>query len=94
MGSTIFLDNIYFWKANSVELPIKFDNEEKFEGKGGFTFALSTDPEDNLIIQEKSLQVPKWDTAEINLDVPLEIVSGADNKFVRFYSPNDDVTDF
>ena len=32
-AGTIFLDNIYFWKENSVELPIKFDNEEKFEGK-------------------------------------------------------------
>ena len=89
----VFLDNIYFWKENSVELPIRFDNEEKFEGKGGFTFALSTDPEDNTNNTGKiTTSTEWWDTAEINLDVPLEIVSGADNNVtVRFYSPNDDV---
>ncbi len=88
----IFLDNIYFWKANSVELPIKFDNEEKFEEKGGFKFELSTDPDDSSNNTGKiTTSTEWWDTAEINLDVPIEIVKGDDNNVsVRFYSPNDD----
>jgi len=88
----VFLDNIYFWKANSVELPIKFDNEEKFEEKGGFKFELSTDPDDSSNNTGKiTTSTEWWDTAEINLDVPIEIVKGADNNVsVRFYSPNDD----
>ena len=28
-AGVVFLDNIYFWKENSVELPIKFDNEDQ-----------------------------------------------------------------
>ncbi len=91
-AGTIFLDNIYFWKENSVELPINFDNEEKFEGKGGFQFALSTDPDDSSNNTGKiTTSTEWWDTAEITLDVPIEIVKGADNNVsVRFYSPNDD----
>ena len=91
-AGVIFLDNIYFWKENSVELPINFDNEEKFEGKGGFQFALSTDPDDSSNNTAKITTSPEWwDTAEITLDVPIEIVEGADNNVsVRFYSPNDD----
>ena len=88
----VFIDNIYFWKENSVELPIKFDSEEKFEGKGGFQFALSTDPDDSSNNTGKITTSPEWwDTAEITLDVPIEIVQGSDNNVsVRFYSPNDD----
>ena len=88
----VFLDNIYFWKENSVELPIKFDNEEKFEGKGGFQFELSTDPDDSSNNAGKiTTSTEWWDTAEITLDVPIEIVKGSDNNVsVRFYSPNDD----
>ena len=43
----VFLDNIYFWKENSVGLPIHFDNEEPFKGVGGASFELSTDPDDS-----------------------------------------------
>ncbi|MFL2609450.1 MAG: PKD domain-containing protein [Flavobacteriaceae bacterium] len=88
----VFLDNMYFWKENLVELPIKFDNEEKFEGKGGFQFALSTDPDDSSNNTGKiTTSTEWWDTAEITLDVPIEIVQGSDNNVsVRFYSPNDD----
>jgi hypothetical protein len=91
-AGVIFLDNIYFWKENSVELPINFDNEEKFEGKGGFQFNLSTDPDDSSNNTGKiTTSTEWWDTAEITLDVPIEIVKGADNNVsVRFYSPNDD----
>ena len=91
-AGTIFLDNIYFWKANSVELPIRFDNEEKFEGKGGFTFALSTNPDDSSDNTGKiTTSEAEWDTAEIGLDVPIQIATGADNRVsVRLYSPNDD----
>ena len=91
-AGVIFLDNIYFWKENSVELPINFDNEEKFEEKGGFKFELSTDPEDSSNNTGKiTTSTEWWDTAEITLDVPIEIVKGADNNVsVRFYSPNDD----
>ena len=68
----VFLDNIYFWKENSVELPIRFDNEEKFEGKGGFTFALSTNPDDSSNNTGKiTTSTGWWDTAEIGLDVPI-----------------------
>ena len=92
-AGTIFLDNLYFWKANSVELPIKFDNEEKFEGKGGFTFALSTNPDDSSDNTGKiTTSEAEWDTAEISLDVPIQIATGADNRVsVRVYSPNDDI---
>lgn len=93
-AGTIFLDNIYFWKENSVELPIKFDNEEKFEGKGNpaMTFALSTNPDDSSDNTGKlSTTEDWWDTAEISLDVPIQIATGADNRVsVRVYSPNDD----
>ena len=91
-AGTIFLDNIYFWKANSVELPIRFDNEEKFEGKDGFTFALSTNPDDSSDNTGKiTTSEAEWDTAEIGLDVPIQIATGADNRVsVRLYSPNDD----
>lgn len=91
-AGVIFLDNIYFWKENSVELPINFDNEEIFEGKGGFQFALSSDPDDSSNNTGKiTTSTEWWDTAEITLDVPIEIVEGADNNVsVRFYSPNDD----
>jgi hypothetical protein len=90
----VFLDNIYFWKENSVELPIKFDNEEKFEGKGNpaMTFALSTNPDDSSDNTGKLTTTEDWwDTAEISLDVPIQIATGADNRVsVRVYSPNDD----
>ena len=91
-AGTIFLDNIYFWKANSVELPIRFDKEEKFEGKGGFTFALSTNPDDSSDNTGKiTTSEAEWDTAEIGLDVPIQLAAGADNRVsVRVYSPNDD----
>ena len=93
-AGTIFLDNIYFWKENSVELPIKFDNEEKFEGKGNpaMTFALSTNPDDSSDNTGKlSTTEDWWDTAEISLDVPIQIATGTDNRVsVRVYSPNDD----
>jgi len=93
-AGTIFLDNIYFWKANSVELPIRFDKEEKFEGKGNpaMTFALSTNPDDSSDNTGKLTTTEDWwDTAEISLDVPIQIATGADNRVsVRVYSPNDD----
>mgnify|MGYP001258330551 FL=1 len=91
-AADVFIDNLYFWKANSVELPIKFDNEEMFEEKGGFKYELSTDPDDSSNNTGKITTSEEWwDTAEITLDVPIEIVKGADNNVsVRFYSPNDD----
>ena len=52
-GAGVILDNIYFWKANSVGLPIYFDNEEPFKGVGGASFELSTDPEDSSNKTEK-----------------------------------------
>ena len=90
-AGVVFLDNIYFWKENSVELPIKFDNEEMFEEKGGFKFELSKDPDDSSNNTGKITTSGEWwDTAEITMDVPIEIVSGSDNNVsVRFYSPDD-----
>ena len=89
-AGTIFLDNIYFWKENSVELPINFDNEEVFEEKGGFKYVLSTDPDDSSNKTGKITTSGEWwDTAEITLDTPIDLVSGSDNNVsVKFYSPD------
>ena len=91
-AGVIFLDNIYFWKANSVGLPIYFDNEEPFKGVGGASFELSTDPEDS---SNKTGKVTNggndWETAELILDEPIKVVSGADNKYsVKIYNPTAD----
>ena len=88
----VFLDNIYFWKANSVGLPVNFDNEEPFKGVGGATFELSTDPDDS---SNKTGKVTNggndWETAELILDEPIKVVSGADNKYsLRIYNPTAD----
>ena len=88
----VFLDNIYFWKENSVALPIHFDNEEPFKGVGGASFELSTDPEDS---SNKTGKVTNggndWETAELILDEPIKVVSGADNKYsVKIYNPTAD----
>ena len=88
----VFLDNIYFWKENSVGLPIHFDNEEPFKGVGGASFELSTDPDDS---SNKTGKVTNggndWETAELILDEPIQVVSGADNKYsLRIYNPTAD----
>ena len=43
-GGSVFIDNVYFYKASEVKLPIRFSQEEKFEGVGGAAFALGVDP--------------------------------------------------
>ena len=87
----VFLDNIYFWKSNPIGLPINFDKEEKFEAKGGFQFELSKDPDNSSNNTGKVTTSGEWwDTAEITLDNPIEIVSGSNNKYsVKIYSPDD-----
>ena len=88
----VFLDNIYFWKANSVGLPINFDKEEPFKGVGGASFELSKDPEDSSNNTGKVTNGGQdWETSELMLDEPIKVVSGADNKYsVRIYNPTAD----
>ena len=88
----VFLDNIYFWKANSVGLPINFDKEEPFKGVGGASFELSKDPEDSSNNTGKVTNGGQdWETAELMLDEPIKVVSGADNKYsIRIYNPTAD----
>ena len=88
---SVFIDNVYFYKASEVKLPIRFDQEEKFAGVGGASVELSTDPDDatNNTAKVTNSGVA-WETAEIILDVPISISSGGDNKYsVRIYSPDD-----
>jgi hypothetical protein len=89
--NTVFIDNIYFYKASEVKLPIRFDQEEKFAGVGGASVELSTDPDDTSNNTAKVTNSGQdWETAEIMLDVPISISSGGDNKYsVRIYSPDD-----
>jgi hypothetical protein len=89
--NTVFIDNIYFYKASEVKLPIRFDQEEKFAGVGGASVELSTDPDDASNNTAKVTNSGQdWETAEIMLDVPISITSGGDNKYsVRIYSPDD-----
>ena len=89
---TVFIDNIYFYKASEVKLPIRFDQEEKFAGVGGAAVELSTDPDDATNNTAKVTNSGQdWETAEIILDVPISITSGGDNKYsVRIYSPDDE----
>ena len=90
-NNTVFIDNIYFYKASEVKLPIRFDQEEKFAGVGGASVELSTDPDDATNNTAKVTNGGNdWETAEIMLDVPITISSGGDNKYsVRIYSPDD-----
>ena len=90
-NNTVFIDNIYFYKASEVKLPIRFDQEEKFAGVGGASVELSTDPDDSSNNTAKVTNGGNdWETAEIMLDVPISISSGGDNKYsVRIYSPDD-----
>ena len=90
-NNTVFIDNIYFYKASEVKLPIRFDQEEKFAGVGGASVELSTDPDDATNNTAKVTNSGQdWETAEIMLDVPISITSGGDNKYsVRIYSPDD-----
>jgi hypothetical protein len=89
--NTVFIDNIYFYKASEVKLPIRFDQEEKFAGVGGASVELSTDPDDTSNNTAKVTNSGQdWETAEIMLDVPISISSGGDNKYsIRIYSPDD-----
>ena len=88
---SVFIDNVYFYKASEVKLPIRFDQEEKFAGVGGASVELSTDPDDATNNTAKVTNSGQdWETAEIMLDVPISITSGGDNKYsVRIYSPDD-----
>ena len=91
-AGSVFIDNVYFYKASEVKLPIRFDQEEKFAGVGGASVELSTDPDDSTNITAKVTNGGnEWETAEIMLDVPISITSGGDNKYsVRIYSPDAD----
>ena len=88
---SVFIDNVYFYKASEVKLPIRFSQEEKFEGVGGAGFALGVDPTNSSnatgVVTNGGND---WETAEISLDVPISIVNGGDNVYsVRIHSPDD-----
>jgi hypothetical protein len=89
-AGSVFIDNVYFYKASEVKLPIRFNQEEKFAGVGGASVELSTDPDNSSNITAKVTNGGnEWETAEIMLDVPISITSGGDNKYsVRIYSPD------
>ena len=91
LAGTVFIDNVYFYKASEVKLPIRFNQEERFAGVGGASVELSTDPTDSSNNTAKVTNGGNdWETAEIMLDVPISITSGGDNKYsVRIYSPDD-----
>ena len=90
-AGSVFIDNVYFYKASEVKLPIRFNQEEKFAGVGGASVELSTDPDNSSNITAKVTNGGNdWETAEIMLDVPISITSGGDNKYsVKIYSPDD-----
>jgi hypothetical protein len=88
---SVFIDNVYFYKASEVKLPIRFSQEEKFEGVGGAGFALGVDPTNSSnatgVVTNGGND---WETAEISLDVPISIVNGGDNVYsVKIHSPDD-----
>ena len=90
-GGSVFVDNVYFYKASEVKLPIRFSQEEKFEGVGGAGFALGVDPTNSSnatgVVTNGGND---WETAEISLDVPISIVNGGDNVYsVKIHSPDD-----
>ena len=89
-AGSVFIDNVYFYKASEVKLPIRFNQEEKFAGVGGASVELSTDPDNSSNITAKVTNGGNdWETAEIMLDVPISITSGGDNKYsVKIYSPD------
>ena len=89
-AGSVFIDNVYFYKASEVKLPIRFNQEENFAGVGGASVELSTDPDDSSNNTAKVTNGGNdWETAEIMLDVPISITSGGDNKYsVRIYSPD------
>ena len=63
---SVFIDNVYFYKASEVKLPIRFDQEEKFAGVGGATVELSTTPDDATNNTAKVTNGGNdWETAEI-----------------------------
>ena len=88
----VFLDNIYFWKENSVGLPIHFDKEEPFKGVGGASFELSKDPNNSSNNTGKVTNGGNdWETAELTLDSPIKIVNGGNNAYsVKIYNPTAD----
>lgn len=75
-AGSVFIDNVYFYKASEVKLPIRFNQEEKFAGVGGASVELSTDPDDATNNTAKVTNGGNdWETAEIMLDVPISITS-------------------
>ena len=73
-------------------LPIYFNDASlPFVGVGGASFEMSTDPDDATNNTGKLTNGGNdWETAELIVERPISIVSGADNSFfVDIYSPDD-----
>ena len=74
-------------------LPIYFNDASlPFAGVGGASFEMSTDPDDATNNTGKLTNGGNdWETAELIVERPISIVSGADNSFfVDIYSPDDE----
>jgi hypothetical protein len=88
---TYYLDNII--TRNKVSLPIDFSSKIPFNGVGGASTSLPfVDPTDssNYVMQVIN-GGQDWETAELILDEPIKVVSGADNKYsVRIHNATAD----
>jgi len=88
--STLFIDNLYFYKSSPVKLPVKFDQEENFTTFGGATFALAKDPNDSSnnvgsIINSNN----DWEGVQLALDEAIDYTSTNDKTIsMRVYSPD------
>ena len=88
---TYYLDNII--TRNKVSLPIDFSTKIPFNGVGGASTSLPfIDPTDssNYVMQVIN-GGQDWETAELILDEPIKVVSGADNRYsVRIHNATSD----
>ena len=87
----ITLDDIAL-NSQLYGLPIYFNDPLlPFAGVGGASFEMSTDPDDASNNTGKLTNSGQdWETAELIVERPISIVSGADNSFfVDIYSPDD-----
>lgn len=75
-GVTVFIDNLYFYKAPSdpVQLPLTFDSDaETFGTFNGATFEIVADPENaNNQVGKITNSGSDWEGSSLNLDVPVD----------------------
>jgi hypothetical protein len=88
-GGTVFIDNIYFYRAPSVpvKLPLTFDDDgQTFGTFNGASFAIDVDPDDaNNPVGMITNSGAEWEGISLDLDEPVDL---SVNKQIRvdFYS--------